>query len=114
MMRLSSMPVTATPQEASILTFLKREAMLSLIPNWCIIKSEGIEQLSRVFLVNDYNQAMLLANKINHLSDMCDHHPTLIIKWVCLTLIWWSHAITGLHINICTMAAKTDEIYNQL
>ena len=114
MTTLSNMPLNATHQESFTLTLPEWETMLSLIPNWRVIKPEKIEQLSRVFLVDDYNQAMVLANRISRLSDMCDHHPTLIIKWGSVTVIWWSHVISGLHKNDCIMAAKTDEIYNQL
>ncbi len=41
------------------------------------------------------------------------HHPVLITTWGKVTVVWWTHAIRGLHENDFIMAARTDALYDR-
>jgi 4a-hydroxytetrahydrobiopterin dehydratase len=45
------------------------------------------------------------------LAEEEGHHPELITDWGKVTVVWWTHKISGLHTNDFIMAAKTDKLY---
>ncbi len=80
------------------------------IPNWNMIKSNGINQLERVFLFKNFAEALDFTNNVGALAETEGHHPALLTEWGKVTVTWWTHKIRGLHRNDFIMAAKTDSL----
>lgn len=81
------------------------------IPDWQEVSEAGISQLQRVFSFSDFGQAMSFANAVAELAETANHHPRLQVEWGKVTVTWWTHKISGLHLNDAILAAKTDELW---
>lgn len=80
------------------------------IPNWDIVKEEGINSLVRTFKFANFKEALSFTNKVGEIAEEEGHHPAILTEWGKVTVSWWSHKIKGLHVNDFIMAAKTDNI----
>jgi 4a-hydroxytetrahydrobiopterin dehydratase len=54
---------------------------------------------------------MAFTNAVAKLAESADHHPQLIVEYSSVTVLWWTHAIQGLHKNDFIMAAKTSMLF---
>jgi len=79
-------------------------------PLWNVIESEGVAQLQRQYLFKTFAQALAFTNEVGKIAEAAGHHPVLVTEWGKVSVIWWTHAIGGLHHNDFVMAAKTDEL----
>ncbi len=111
MSQLSEQKISATPETATGLTRKEQESLLEKIPYWRINRHSKQHQLERDFIVKNFQSAIDLSNKITLIAEESDHHPTLVVQWGKVKVIWWSHSIKGLHLNDFVMAAKTEEIF---
>lgn len=84
---------------------------LADLPGWSVAEEGGIKKLSRVFKYKDYLSVLDFTHKVGLLADENGHHPRLITEWGKVTVIWWTHKISGIHENDFIMAAKTDLLY---
>jgi 4a-hydroxytetrahydrobiopterin dehydratase len=84
------------------------------IPEWKLLARDGVKQLERTYKFKDFAQALAFTNKVGALAEEEGHHPALLTEWGKVTARWWTHAIKGLHRNDFIMAAKTDQIYNEM
>jgi len=82
-----------------------------LIPEWAQTEQAGIQRLERIFTFKNFAQALTLTNQVAELAEAEGHHPTMILEWGRVTIIWWTHKVQGLHLNDFIMAAKTDAAY---
>ena len=82
------------------------------IPDWDIVEVEGVKQLTRQFSFSNFVSALEFTNRIGELAEAEDHHPSTLTEWGRVTVIWWTHAVNGLHLNDFITAAKSDEIYS--
>ena len=83
------------------------------VSDWDIVELDGIQRLRRVFLVDDFAEALGFTMKVGALAEEEGHHPALLTEWGSTTVTWWTHKIRGLHQNDFIMAAKTDELYQR-
>lgn len=81
------------------------------IPDWSIVDRNGVRRLERIFAFKNFADALKFANKVGAIAEEEGHHPSLLIEWGKAGVVWWTHAIGGLHRNDFIMAAKTDQIY---
>jgi len=93
----------ATDEEVAI--YLKQ------IPDWSIAEYNVIRQLERTFRFKNFVDALAFANTVGALAEEEGHHPSLLVEWGKVRVIWWTHKIKGLHRNDFIMAAKTDEAF---
>ena len=84
-----------------------------IIPDWELTEVDGIERLDRTFKVDDFAQAIALADKVGEAAEEEGHHPKITVEWGRVGVEWWTHKIKGLHRNDFIMAAKTDEIFGE-
>ncbi|MEX0967591.1 MAG: 4a-hydroxytetrahydrobiopterin dehydratase [Bacteroidia bacterium] len=84
-----------------------KEYKTEIDPHW---KVEDNYKISRVFLFDDFAQAMAFANKVGDLAEEEGHHPDLHISWGRAEVELYTHAIGGLSENDFIMAAKIDEL----
>lgn len=78
------------------------------VPNWEIVREDGIDRLRRVYAFPDFSQAFGFAARVALLAEAEGHHPAILTEWGRVTVSWWTHKIRGLHRNDFIMAAKTD------
>ncbi|HRN69964.1 MAG TPA: 4a-hydroxytetrahydrobiopterin dehydratase [Candidatus Woesebacteria bacterium] len=81
------------------------------VPKWKIIDTNSIAKLQREFIFKNFVEAITFADKVGKIAEENGHHPRLIIDWGKVTVLWWTHAVKGVHRNDFVMAAKTDELY---
>jgi 4a-hydroxytetrahydrobiopterin dehydratase len=86
------------------------EELKPQIPDWALVKREGIRRLERVFHFPDFVQALAFTNRVGALAEAEGHHPALLTEWGRVTVTWWTHKIRDLHRNDFIMAAKTDAL----
>jgi 4a-hydroxytetrahydrobiopterin dehydratase len=85
--------------------------MLKLVPGWSVKEEEGIKKIWRSYKFKDFKSALDFSHKVGMLAEEEGHHPELITDWGKVTVVWWTHKISGLHTNDFIMAAKTDKLY---
>ena len=96
---------------AKLLTPIEIEVLLREVSGWEVIVDEGIHKLTRQFNTRNYQQSILFTNAVAELAKIANHHPQIIVEYACVTVVWWSHIIDGLHKNDFIMAAKTSDVF---
>jgi 4a-hydroxytetrahydrobiopterin dehydratase len=81
------------------------------LPEWQVIKRDGIPLLTRDYAFKDFFDALAFTNLVGRLAESVNHHPSLLVEWGKVRVEWWTHKIKGLHKNDFVMAAKTDRIF---
>lgn len=81
------------------------------VPDWNMIDVDGISRLERTFKFKNFRQALDFTNRVGDLAEAEGHHPRIVTEWGKVNVMWWTHAIRGLHRNDFIMSAKTDAIY---
>jgi 4a-hydroxytetrahydrobiopterin dehydratase len=84
------------------------ELLKQLSPEWMLI--DQCRMLARSFHLNDFAEALALANKIGAIAEAEGHHPDLTLGYGNLGVELTTHAIGGLSENDFIVAAKIDEI----
>ncbi len=97
--------------DAPQVTSLQCEALLAQLPQWRLIEVNGVKQLTKIYLLNGFLDAMAQAEKVAQIAQQENHHPALLVEWGRLTVTWWSHKIKGLHQNDFIMAARTERLF---
>lgn len=92
----------------------ERRAYQEQVPEWEIIERDGVSQLRRAFTFPDFEEAIAFTDEIAALAEEEGHHPAILTEYGKVTVRWWTHAIGGLHKNDFIMAAKTDELFEDL
>ena len=85
-------------------------ALKPQVPEWQIVNRDGVDQLERAFLFDDFACALAFTCRVGELAEREGHHPALLTEWGRVTVRWWTHKIGGLHANDFVMAAKTDRL----
>lgn len=62
----------------------------------------------------NFRSALDFTNKIGALVEAEGHHPALTTEYGKVTVAWWTHKIKNIHRNDLIMAAKTDEIFENV
>ena len=81
------------------------------VPDWNMVDVDGIARLERTFKFKNFRQALDFTNRVGDLAESEGHHPRIVTEWGKVNVMWWTHAIRGLHRNDFIMSAKTDAIY---
>jgi 4a-hydroxytetrahydrobiopterin dehydratase len=80
------------------------------LPGWEITVVADVNRLVRTFEFKNFEQALQFTNKVGAVAEQEQHHPAILTEWGKVTVSWWTHKISGLHVNDFIMAAKTDEV----
>lgn len=86
------------------------EQYMPQLPDWDITVVAGVNRLERTFEFKNFEQALHFTNKVGNIAEREQHHPALLTEWGKVTVSWWTHKLSGLHVNDFIMAAKTDEV----
>ena len=109
--QLNAMKCEACRVGAPKVTEQEAMGLLEQIPNWSLIRKEGIDQLERTFEFTDFVTALQFTNSIGEAAELNGPHPAILTEWGSVTVTWCTHKIRGLHQNDFVMAAKTDSIF---
>lgn len=80
------------------------------IPEWSLIDDGGVRKLTREFAFRNFREALAFTDRVGALAESRNHHPLICTEWGRVTVTWWTHAISDLHLNDCIMAAATDRL----
>jgi 4a-hydroxytetrahydrobiopterin dehydratase len=114
MSELSEMKCTACQGDEPTLTDAEIAELSPQVPEWQVVQREGIKRLERVFGFRNFAQALAFTNRVGEQAEEEGHHPALLTEWGKVTVTWWTHKIGGLHQNDFVMAARTDELSEEL
>lgn len=95
---------------APLVTEQELNELMPQIPHWQLNNDTAEQKVQRVFLFDDFIQAIDFTNKVAELAESVGHHPAILVEWGKVTVQWWTHKIQGLHRTDLIMAAKTDEL----
>ncbi|MDP2355775.1 MAG: 4a-hydroxytetrahydrobiopterin dehydratase [Beijerinckiaceae bacterium] len=76
------------------------------LPHW---RLEG-NALRRLYRVNGFRSALLVANAIGHLAETTWHHPDLSISWGKVEVSLWSHDAGGVTQRDLALAQRIEEM----
>jgi 4a-hydroxytetrahydrobiopterin dehydratase len=113
MATLAEMHCTACDEQTAAMTEEAIAAWHPQVPNWQVTQSAGRKSLIYPYKVDDFAQALALANAIGALVEEEYHHPKLVVEWGQVSVQWWTQQVHGLHLNDFIMAAKTDNLYHE-
>lgn len=80
--------------------------------DWEVV--EDGHKIKRKFKFKDFKQAMDFVNKVAEVAESEQHHPNIEIFYNIVNLTLWTHAIAGLSENDFIIAAKVDEVLDNL
>lgn len=110
MIELSGKTCEACKAGAPLATQEEINKFILQIPDWDIIEVNGVKQLQRIFIFDNFLDALSFSNKVGAIAEEEGHHPAILTEWGKVTVTWWTHKIQGLHVNDFIMAAKTDKL----
>lgn len=91
----------------------KVKDLLPSLPGWRIVERESIPRLEKSFQFPNFQEALDFANLVGEKAEGADHHPAISVSWGQTAVSWWTHAVTGLHVNDFIMASRTELIYQE-
>jgi 4a-hydroxytetrahydrobiopterin dehydratase len=97
---------------APLVTTEQVEELQSKVPEWKIVEIDGVKRLNRTYIFKNFAEALSFTNEIGAIAEEEGHHPSITTEYGSVTVGWWSHIISGLHVNDFIMAARTDKLYN--
>lgn len=109
-MQLSKMRCEACRKDSPRATEQEIREYLEQLPEWEIVRQDGVDRLQRVFKFANFVDALAFTNQVGALAEAEGHHPLLTTEWGRVTVQWWTHAIGGLHINDFILAARADQL----
>lgn len=83
-------------------------------PDWDVVVEKDVPRLKRSFKFKDFASALTFTQQVGEAAEEQGHHPVIRTEWGKVTVTWWTHKIKGLHQNDFIMAAKTDQLYQNL
>lgn len=109
-MELAQQGCTACHQDAPHVTEEEIAELKPQIPDWEVNQQDGSSLLERTYKFPDFKTALEFTQQVGEEAEKAGHHPALLTEWGKVKVMWWTHAINGLHRNDFIMAAKTDQV----
>jgi pterin-4a-carbinolamine dehydratase len=66
--------------------------------------------LKRLYKVNGFRSALVVANAIGHMAEAAWHHPDLAISWGKVEVTLWSHDAGGVTARDLELARRIEEM----
>jgi len=109
-MQLSTIKCEACRVDSPRASEDQRREYMAQLPEWQIVRQDGVDRLQRVYPFKDFVAALAFTNRVGEIAEIEGHHPLLITEWGRVTVQWWTHKIGGLHTNDFVLAARTDQL----
>jgi 4a-hydroxytetrahydrobiopterin dehydratase len=81
------------------------------LPNWKVVEEHHI---TRAFTFPDFKQALEFVNRVGATAEEQGHHPDILLAWGKAEITLWTHKVNGLTESDFIMAAKIDQVYDEL
>ena len=81
---------------------------LSTVPGW---EYKDL-RLSQKFDFKNHHQVIAFVNAVAWVSHTENHHPTMELGFLDVTINYWTHAINGISDNDFICAAKVNQLLN--
>ena len=78
------------------------------VPEWTI--QDDAHRIERTYTLKDFAEAFAFVSKAAELAEAEGHHPDISFGWGYVTVSLQTKKIKGLHENDFIMAAKLDEM----
>ena len=114
MTQLNQEKCIACRRDSPSVTQQEKTELYSQVPQWDLITEDGIPKLDRVFKFSNFQSALDFTGEIGKLAEAEGHHPRLVTEWGRVGVTWWTHKIRNLHRNDFVMAAKSDQMYEEV
>ena len=88
-----------------------KELLRELDDGW-LLNADG--HLERAYRLQNFAQAMILANQVADIAEAEGHHPDLSIAWGKCKVEIWTHKIRGLTESDFYFAAKADRAFRAM
>lgn len=88
------------------------EILLQQTKDWSI--SPDTKSIHKEIRTKNFKASLALANAIGDLAESEGHHPDLLVSWGKLSVTLTTHAMKGLSENDFIMAAKIDQVLDQI
>jgi len=99
---------------APTVTAQERLELHKEIPEWEIIDVDDVPQLRRAYAFPDFAEALSFTDDVGAIAEEEGHHPAILTEYGKVTVRWWTHKIGGLHRNDFIMAARTEQLFEDL
>jgi len=73
-----------------------------------------MSRLEKIYPFDSFRKAMDFTNLVADLADKADHHPAILVSSKHSAVSWWTHFFKRLHPNDFIMAARTEELFQNL
>ncbi|MEX0616864.1 MAG: 4a-hydroxytetrahydrobiopterin dehydratase [Candidatus Woykebacteria bacterium] len=83
---------------------------ITKVVGWNLEEEDGHKQISKTFKFKNFRESLDFVNTVGKIAEGEGHHPDIHIHYNRVTLVNYTHAISGLHENDFILAAKIDEI----
>tara|TARA_B100000965_G_scaffold405587_2_gene440260 strand:- start:850 stop:1197 length:348 start_codon:yes stop_codon:yes gene_type:complete len=111
MVNYASKICQACSADATAATTREIKEFLRTHQDWNLSTEVDFPQLKREYTFRNFADAQKFANLIGDLAEKEGHHPSILLEYGKVTVLWWSHKIKSLHINDFILSSKTEEIY---
>ncbi|MBL10917.1 MAG: 4a-hydroxytetrahydrobiopterin dehydratase [Acidiferrobacteraceae bacterium] len=111
MSEFSKLKCEACRAGAPLVTAEELNQFLSVHSSWTLTDFEGVSIIQKTFKFGNFVDALAFTNTVGDMAEKEGHHPALLTEWGKVTVKWWTHKISGLHLNDLIMGARTDELY---
>jgi 4a-hydroxytetrahydrobiopterin dehydratase len=81
--------------------------LLGELDGW---RAQHAHHLTKTYKTMDFAQALALVNRIGALAEEQGHHPDITLSWGRVQVEIWTHKIDGLTESDFILAAKIDEM----
>lgn len=109
-MNLQALKCEPCHGDAEAISVSEHNTYLQQLPGWQISSINSVPTLEKTFEFTHYTQCLAYVHEVGKLAEKNDHHPEMTISWGKVQVRWWTHTISGLHLNDFILAANCDEI----
>ena len=88
-----------------------KQMLIEQLPHWQIVMQGERDCLVREYRFKNFAEGLAFTNRVGELDEALDHHPDIELSWGRVKLVWYTHAIGGLHRNDFRCAAKSEQLY---
>lgn len=103
---MNSKPNQPSATTPPALTATDLKALADTLPGWTI----GADALEKHWRLDDFSQAMQLANAVAELAERLNHHPDLHIGWGRCSVLWTTHDAGGVTALDVDAARQTEAL----
>ncbi|MGH8291521.1 MAG: 4a-hydroxytetrahydrobiopterin dehydratase [Steroidobacteraceae bacterium] len=105
---------TCTPCRGGVppLTREAAEGYLAQAPEWALV--DDAHRIERTFRFGNFREALTFVQRVGELAEAEGHHPDISFGWGYATISLRTKKIKGLHENDFIMAAKIDQLAQEI